>query len=69
MIQSHGQTSSSDTSANIEQIEQKVRAQMVLKGGAGWFLYVTAISLINTILSLRRSSRLFPPFMGRFRGN
>jgi len=52
MIQSHGQTSSSDTSANIEQIEQKVRAQMVLKGSADWFLYVTAISLINTILYL-----------------
>jgi hypothetical protein len=36
-------------SANIE---QKVRTQMVLKGSAGWFLYVAAFSLINTILYL-----------------
>lgn len=40
-------TLTSDVKATIE---QKVREEMVVKGSAGWFLFVALISLINSVL-------------------
>lgn len=33
-------------------VEQKLRAERVVKAGAGWFLTVAALSMINSVLSM-----------------
>lgn len=47
LIQPPENTLTSDVKATIE---QKVREEMVVKGSAGWFLFVALISLINSVL-------------------
>jgi hypothetical protein len=47
LIQSHEHTVTSNVKATME---QKAREEMVVKRGAGWFLFVALISLINSIL-------------------
>jgi hypothetical protein len=42
------EVSASVTASSV--IEQKLRLQMAVKGGAGWFLWVAGLSLINSIL-------------------
>jgi hypothetical protein len=33
-------------------IEQKLRAESIVKTGAGWFLWVAGLSMVNSVLSL-----------------
>jgi hypothetical protein len=33
-------------------IEQKLRAEGIVKAGAGWFLWVAGLSMVNSVLSL-----------------
>ena len=33
-------------------IEQKLRAESIVKAGAGWFLWVAGLSMVNSVLSL-----------------
>ena len=40
-------------------VEQKLRAERVVKGGASWFLMVGALSLINSVLSMSGSGIRF----------
>lgn len=49
--------SSSPLPANL--IEQKLRAERVVKAGAGWFIWVAILSLINSVLSLSGSGIRF----------
>ena len=40
-------------------IEQKLRAENIVKAGAGWFLWVAGLSMVNSILSLSGSGFRF----------
>src|SRR5579884_1784895 len=45
-----GLSNTPQATANL--IEQKLRAERVVKAGASWFLMVGALSLINSVLSM-----------------
>jgi hypothetical protein len=40
-------------------VEQKLRAENVVKGGASWFLWLAGLSMVNSILSLSGSGFRF----------
>jgi len=40
-------------------IEQKLRAENIVKAGAGWFLWVAGLSMVNSVLSLSGSGFRF----------
>jgi len=40
-------------------VEQKLRAENVMKAGASWFLWVAGLSMVNSILSLSGSGFRF----------
>ena len=42
------------TIANI--VEQKLRAERVVKSGAGWFVTVAVLSIVNSVLSMSNAS-------------
>jgi hypothetical protein len=50
-------TASAPSVTNL--VEQKLRAENVMKAGASWFLWVAGLSMVNSILSLSGSGFRF----------
>lgn len=46
----YGVSTSSASLTNL--VEQKLRAERVVKSGAGWFLTIAILSLVNSVLSM-----------------
>lgn len=47
-----GFTSASGSSPSSVLIEQKLRAEQVVKSGAGWFLAIAGLSVVNSVLTM-----------------
>jgi hypothetical protein len=42
--------------ATTEMVEQKLRAEQVVKNGAGWFLAIAGLSILNSVLTMSGTS-------------
>lgn len=47
-----GSTSAADSPSTTTLLEQKLRAEQVVKNGAGWFLAIAGLSILNSVLTL-----------------
>jgi len=51
-MSSGGFTSPSGSSPSSVLIEQKLRAEQIVKSGAGWFLAIAGLSIVNSVLTM-----------------
>ena len=49
-------------------LEQKLRAERVVKAGANWFITVAVLSMINSVLSMSGAGIRNGPFLSAWHG-